>query len=201
MVDRIAFAELHCHTNFSFLDGASAPDELVERAVALGLSGLAVTDHQGLVRRRPVRDGGRGGGAPPGHRRGDRARRRGRRGPGRAGRAGSPARPAPEPERARPCSGRWVRRVRPMAVARTSRRRAGPPVPARRGRACPATARRSRRTCGESARACAGRTSSCWPGTRPAIGASAGSSRGRTWPARRACPASRRRSSPSTPRG
>jgi error-prone DNA polymerase len=48
MVDRIAFAELHCHTNFSFLDGASAPDELVERAVALGLSGLAVTDHQGL---------------------------------------------------------------------------------------------------------------------------------------------------------
>src|SRR5882672_1298976 len=48
MADPIAFAELHCHTNFSFLDGASAPDELVERAVALGLSGLAVTDHQGL---------------------------------------------------------------------------------------------------------------------------------------------------------
>jgi error-prone DNA polymerase len=42
------FAELHCHTNFSFLDGASAPDELVERAAALGLSGLAITDHQGL---------------------------------------------------------------------------------------------------------------------------------------------------------
>ncbi|MFL5673505.1 MAG: PHP domain-containing protein [Chloroflexota bacterium] len=42
------YAELHCHTNFSFLDGASAPDELVERAVALGLSGLAVTDHNGL---------------------------------------------------------------------------------------------------------------------------------------------------------
>ncbi|HEU4920249.1 MAG TPA: PHP domain-containing protein, partial [Candidatus Limnocylindrales bacterium] len=42
------YAELHCHTNFSFLDGASAPDDLVERAVELGLSGLAVTDHQGL---------------------------------------------------------------------------------------------------------------------------------------------------------
>jgi DNA polymerase III alpha subunit len=42
------YAELHCHTNFSFLDGASAPDELVERAMTLGLSGLAVTDHQGL---------------------------------------------------------------------------------------------------------------------------------------------------------
>ena len=42
------YAELHCHTNFSFLDGASAPDELVARAVELGLSGLAVTDHNGL---------------------------------------------------------------------------------------------------------------------------------------------------------
>src|SRR4029079_4234690 len=44
----MAYAELHCHSNFSFLDGASAPDELVERAVQLGLTGLAVTDHQGL---------------------------------------------------------------------------------------------------------------------------------------------------------
>src|SRR4029078_9598992 len=43
-----AYAELHCHTNFSFLDGASAPDELAERAAELGLGGLAVTDHQGL---------------------------------------------------------------------------------------------------------------------------------------------------------
>ena len=42
------YAELHCHTHFSFLDGASAPDELVERAVDLGLSGLAITDHRGL---------------------------------------------------------------------------------------------------------------------------------------------------------
>ncbi len=44
----IPYAELHCHTNFSFLDGASAPDDLVERAVELGLAGLAVTDHNGL---------------------------------------------------------------------------------------------------------------------------------------------------------
>ncbi len=44
----MAYAELHCHTNFSFLDGASAVDELVERALAIGLSGLAVTDHNGL---------------------------------------------------------------------------------------------------------------------------------------------------------
>src|SRR4051794_34752592 len=43
-----SYPELHCHTNFSFLDGASAPDELAERAVELGLTGLAITDHQGL---------------------------------------------------------------------------------------------------------------------------------------------------------
>jgi DNA polymerase III alpha subunit len=42
------YAELHCHTNFSFLDGASPADDLVDRAVELGLSGLAVTDHAGL---------------------------------------------------------------------------------------------------------------------------------------------------------
>src|SRR6266511_720286 len=42
------FAELHCHSNFSFLDGASDADGLVQRAAALGLTGLAITDHQGL---------------------------------------------------------------------------------------------------------------------------------------------------------
>ena len=42
-----AYAELHCHTHFSFLDGASAPDELVARAVELGMSGLAVTERHG----------------------------------------------------------------------------------------------------------------------------------------------------------
>ncbi len=43
-----AYAELHCHSNFSFLDGASHPEELVAEAVRLGLSGLALTDHHGL---------------------------------------------------------------------------------------------------------------------------------------------------------
>ncbi len=42
------YAELHCHSHFSFLDGASAPDDLVSRAVELGMAGLAITDHQGL---------------------------------------------------------------------------------------------------------------------------------------------------------
>jgi len=43
-----AYAELHCHSNFSFLDGASHPEELVEEAVRLGLEALAVTDHNGF---------------------------------------------------------------------------------------------------------------------------------------------------------
>ena len=42
------YAELHAHTSFSFLDGASSPAALVARAVELGLSGLAATDRQGL---------------------------------------------------------------------------------------------------------------------------------------------------------
>jgi error-prone DNA polymerase len=44
----VPYAELHCHSNFSFLDGASHPEELVEEAVRLGLTGLAVTDHDGM---------------------------------------------------------------------------------------------------------------------------------------------------------
>ncbi len=44
----MAYAELHCHTNFSFLDGASHPEELVDEAARLGLAALAVTDHDGF---------------------------------------------------------------------------------------------------------------------------------------------------------
>jgi error-prone DNA polymerase len=44
----VPYAELHCHTNFSFLDGASHPEELVEEAAKLGLEALAVTDHDGM---------------------------------------------------------------------------------------------------------------------------------------------------------
>ena len=42
------YAELHCHTNFSFLDGASHPEELASEAARLGLAALAVTDHDGF---------------------------------------------------------------------------------------------------------------------------------------------------------
>ena len=44
----VDYAELHCHSNFSFLDGASHPEELAEEASRLGLKGLAVTDHDGF---------------------------------------------------------------------------------------------------------------------------------------------------------
>jgi error-prone DNA polymerase len=38
------YAELHTVTNFSFLCGASHPEEMVERALTLGYRGLAITD-------------------------------------------------------------------------------------------------------------------------------------------------------------
>ncbi len=44
----VPYAELHCHSNFSFLDGASHPEDLVEEAARLGLEALALTDHDGL---------------------------------------------------------------------------------------------------------------------------------------------------------
>src|SRR5205814_7195932 len=44
----VPYAELHCHSNFSFLDGASHPEELAEEAVRLGLTALALTDHDGM---------------------------------------------------------------------------------------------------------------------------------------------------------
>ena len=46
--EAVPYAELHCHSDFSFLDGASDPERLIEEAVRLGLSGLAITDHDGL---------------------------------------------------------------------------------------------------------------------------------------------------------
>jgi error-prone DNA polymerase len=42
------WAELHCHSSYSFLDGASSPGELVDEAIRLGVEALAVTDHDGM---------------------------------------------------------------------------------------------------------------------------------------------------------
>ena len=50
-----AYAELHCLSNYTFLRGASHPEELVERAHALGYTALAITDEcslSGCVRTR-----------------------------------------------------------------------------------------------------------------------------------------------------
>ena len=44
----VPYAELHCHSNFSFLDGVSDPEELIEEGVRLGLDALAITDHDGF---------------------------------------------------------------------------------------------------------------------------------------------------------
>src|SRR5699024_5517074 len=44
----VAYAELHAHSAYSFLDGASTPEELVEEAARLDLRAIALTDHNGL---------------------------------------------------------------------------------------------------------------------------------------------------------
>lgn len=44
----LCFAELHAVSSYSFLNGASDPEDLVSRAVELGLSGLAVVDRDGF---------------------------------------------------------------------------------------------------------------------------------------------------------
>jgi error-prone DNA polymerase len=46
---RLRYAELHCRSNFSFLRGASHPEELAERAAELGYEALAITDRNTLA--------------------------------------------------------------------------------------------------------------------------------------------------------
>jgi error-prone DNA polymerase len=43
-----AYVELHCHSAYSFLDGASQPEELAARAAEFGYEALALTDHDGV---------------------------------------------------------------------------------------------------------------------------------------------------------
>ena len=52
-MQRVRYAELHALSNFTFLRGASHPEELVETAAALGYEALAITDEcsmSGIVR-------------------------------------------------------------------------------------------------------------------------------------------------------
>ncbi len=44
----MAYAELHAHSAYSFLDGASQPEELAAHAAELGYEALALTDHDGV---------------------------------------------------------------------------------------------------------------------------------------------------------
>jgi error-prone DNA polymerase len=44
----MSYVELHCHSAYSFLDGASHPEELAARAAELGYEALALTDHDGV---------------------------------------------------------------------------------------------------------------------------------------------------------
>jgi len=44
----MSYAELHAHSAYSFLDGASLPEELAVRAAELGYTALALTDHDGV---------------------------------------------------------------------------------------------------------------------------------------------------------
>lgn len=49
MMGAVSFAELHCKSNFSFLQGASHPEELVRTAHALGYAAIAITDECSLA--------------------------------------------------------------------------------------------------------------------------------------------------------
>jgi len=44
----VPYVELHCHSAFSFLDGASLPDEMVASAIELGYDALSLTDHNSV---------------------------------------------------------------------------------------------------------------------------------------------------------
>jgi len=47
-LEAVRYAELHAHSSYSWLDGASSPEEMVERAARLDLGALAITDHDGM---------------------------------------------------------------------------------------------------------------------------------------------------------
>jgi error-prone DNA polymerase len=56
------WAELHCHSSYSFLDGASSPRELINEAIRLGVEALAVTDHDGMYGAVQLKEAAKGSG-------------------------------------------------------------------------------------------------------------------------------------------
>ena len=155
---QIPYAELHCHTNFSFLDGASPVDDLAERAVELGPDRAGRHRPRRAVRRGPLRHRGRGGRAPSGRRDRDRAARSGgrriptgsssaRAGRGAARRRGTAARPTAGPARRASRAGRRgpARPTAPDRARLPGHRRAGQGGPARDRRAAARAAPRPAR--------------------------------------------------------
>ncbi len=65
----VSYVELHCHSAYSFLDGASHPVELAAAAAEQGHSALALTDHDGLHGAMEMAQALRPLGDPPDHRR------------------------------------------------------------------------------------------------------------------------------------
>ena len=150
------YAELHAHSAFSFLDGASLPDELAAAAAALGYGAFALTDHNGVSGSMEFAQAAKARGLKALH-----GAEIDLEGPGAsapphpAGRhAGGLAQPLPHPHaraRALAREGRAAAR-RAAGDARGARRRAGvpqrlrPPRRARRADAAPAARRlRARR--------------------------------------------------------
>ncbi len=58
----VSYVELHCHSAYSFLDGASHPQELAGAAAEQGHEALALTDHDGLHGAMETRPGARAAG-------------------------------------------------------------------------------------------------------------------------------------------
>ena len=63
----MAYVELHCHSAYSFLDGASLPEELAATALELGYRTLALTDHNGVYGSMEFAHAARGLGLRPIH--------------------------------------------------------------------------------------------------------------------------------------
>jgi len=61
----IDYVELHCHSSFSLLDGASTPEALIARAGDLGMDALALTDHDALYGAVPFATAARARGIRP----------------------------------------------------------------------------------------------------------------------------------------
>ena len=78
-LDGVPYVELHMHSHYSLLDGASSPDELVRTAVEQGHAALALTDHEGMFGAMEFARAARARRASPHHRpRTDRLRARDR---------------------------------------------------------------------------------------------------------------------------